>query len=217
MDYSALAKQFGGGVVQQQPQPQQQPDWMAGLSPKDQAELQMKMHAEARKRIAELDTEIAKGGEVSRDLQRFGQLNREEPTGSVWDNVAPDWKFLHSDNVNEMRSIQNRLGPSQREPGSGASSDRDVSLFLSGLPSVEQKGNVNRNIRSEYEKRMDYAVSKKKAMEDYLYQKGNLTGFDTYWQQMEAQGKQSPKLAPMKANQPAKSKPARRAKFLGFE
>lgn len=213
MDYAALAKQLGGGLMPQQPQQPQQPDWMGGLSPKDQAELQMKMHQEGRKRIAELEKEIGSAGDVSRDLQRFGQLNRQESTGSLWDNIAPDWKFLHSDEVNEMRSIQNRLGPSQREPGSGASSDRDVSLFLSGLPSVEQKGNVNRNIRAEYEKLLDYAVSKKKAMEDYLYRNGNLMGFDTYWQSME-NAKKAPKST---LTQKPAARPAGGVKFLGFE
>ena len=209
MDYAAIAKMLGGQPSQPS-SPAQPQDWMSQLSPKDQAELQMKMHGEGRKRITELDKEIGNAGEVARDLQRFGQLNRQVPTGSVWDSIAPDWKFLHSDEANEMRSIQNRLGPSQREPGSGASSDRDVSLFLSGLPSVEQKGNVNKNIREGYEKRLDYAITKKKAMEDYLYRNGNLIGFDAYWQNAESRNKPN-------ANPAKKPAASGGVKFLGFE
>lgn len=187
MDYAALAKQLGGGVMQQpQQQPQQQPDWMGGLSPKDQAELTMKMHGESRKRIAELDDEIAKGAAILGDLDRFGELNRRSATGGVWENVLPSVPLLHGSDENEMYKIQSRLGPSQRAVGSGSSSDRDVSLFLSGLPSTTDKGNVNRDVRMSFQKKYDLAVEKKKAMEDYLNLRGNLMGFDTEWQKMKS-------------------------------
>lgn len=194
MDYAALAKQFG--AVQQPQAAPSQPDWMGGLSPKDQAELNMKMHAESRKRIADLDEEITKGAAILGDLNRFGELNRKSRTGGVWDNVLPSVPILHGEDENEMYKIQARLGPSQRAVGSGASSDRDVSLFLSGLPSTTDKGNVNRDVRMSFEKKYKLAVSKKKAMEDYLNQHGNLMGFDTAWQQMGADGAPSQPVNP---------------------
>lgn len=181
MDYDALAKQFGGAAAAQ---PQATPSaagWMEGLSPKDQAELKLKMHSEGRKRITGLDDEIAKANQVVSDLERFGQLNRQTSTGGLWENIAPTSPLFHGDDVNEMVSIQSRLGPNQRVVGSGSSSDRDVNLFMSGLPRVENTGDVNRNIREEFKKRYDYAVKKKTAMESYLNTHGNLNGFDDEW------------------------------------
>lgn len=177
MDYDALAKKYGGVS---QPATQN-PNWMGGLSPKDQAEMTMKMHQEARKRIAELDEDISKGSAVLNDLQRFGELNRNSRTGGIWENILPGTPFLHGSDENEMYSIQARLGPSQRTVGSGASSDRDVALFLSGLPRIENTGDVNKNIRTEFEKRYNKAVAKKSAMEKYLNANGNLMGFDEAW------------------------------------
>lgn len=181
MDYAALAKQLGG-MEATAPQPAQS-NWMDGLSPKDRADLQVKQYEEGRKRIAELDAEIAKGESIMGDLNRFGELNRQSRTGGFWDNVLPSVPLLHGADENEMYAIQARLGPSQRAPGSGASSDRDVSLFLSGLPRVENTGPVNKNIREEFRRKYDSAVSKKQAMQDYLERNGNLNGFDTEWAQ----------------------------------
>lgn len=183
MDYASLAKQFGGGVVQQPQQPQQTatPDWMGGLSPKDQAELQMKMHSEGRKRIAELDESITTSSRTMDMLNRFGQLNQNSRTGDIHERLFPTFDGLRGDDEKEMIAIQNQLGPKMRETGSGASSDRDVSMFLSSLPGIDKPGNVNKNIRENFKGQYDKAVSKRTAMESYLYKNGTLTGFDDAW------------------------------------
>ena len=165
MDYDALAKQYGGAPVQSQ-------NWMGDLSPKDRAKLRMESVEGAKKRISEVDAEIAKAEPTLRDLERFGALNRETSTGSLWDNIAPAAPFFHGGNTQEMMAIQSRLGPSQRAPGSGASSDRDVQLFLSGIPGVDKYGNVNKNIREQFKTQYNYAVKKKTAMQNYLQRNG---------------------------------------------
>lgn len=198
MDYAALAKQFGAIEA-----PQQQ-DWKEGLSPKDRAELQMKAYEDGRKRIADLDAEISRGESVLNDLNRFGQLNRDARTGGVWENLIPNVPLLHGKEENEMISIQNRLAPTMRVQGSGQSSDRDVSLMLSGLPRIENTGDVNKNIRMNFQGRYDMAVKKKQAMLDYLEQNGHLNGFDTQW----ANSLKAPKQ---------QKQPSAGVKFLGFE
>jgi hypothetical protein len=186
MDYASLAKQFGGSVVQQPQQPQQHqqpatPDWMGGLSPKDQAELQMKMHSEGRKRIAELDESISNSSRTVDMLNRFGQLNRNSRTGDIHERLFPTFDAMRGDDEKEMIAIQNQLAPKMRETGSGASSDRDVSMFLSSLPGIDKPGNVNKNIRENFQGQYNNAVAKRTAMESYLHNNGTLVGFDDQW------------------------------------
>jgi hypothetical protein len=186
MDYAKLAAQFG--AIQPQQQPQSMPNWAGGLSPKDRAELNMKLYQEGRKRLAELDAEVAKQTSMMSDLERFGQLNRSNATGGIWDNVLPGVPMLHGEDENEMTAIQSRLGPSQRIEGSGASSDRDVSLFMSGIPSIQRTGPVNAAIRQQFESKYKQAIDKRNAMNQHLNQYGNLNDFDAAWTKKTTQG-----------------------------
>ena len=86
-----------------------------------------------------------------------------------------------------MSSIQSRLAPAQRVEGSGASSDRDVSMFLRGLPSIENYGNTNKGIREDFERKYNLAIEKANAMKSYLDAKGNLADFDSQWAQRNKQ------------------------------
>lgn len=191
MDYAALAKQFGAvGSSAGQSQPSGG-NWMGGLSPKDQAELKMKMYEEGRKRVSELNGQISQAQPVLSDLNEFGRLNRQTATGSAWDNFMPGNPVLHGEDVNRMQAIQSRLGPAQRPTGSGSSSDTDVRLFMGGLPSVRQEGDVNKGIREDFQRKYDYAVRKRNAMLEYLNKNGNLNDFDTQWADSQA-----PKAAP---------------------
>lgn len=202
MDYAALAKQYG--AIEQQPAKPAQPDWVSGLSEKDQAELNMKLYQEGRKRLAELHGQIAQSQQTLDDLNEFGELNRRSRTGGFIDNILPGTPMLHGEDENRMQAIQSRLGPAQRPVGSGASSDTDVKLFLGGIPSITQKGNVNKGIREDFQRKFDYAVQKRNAMQQYLNKHGNLNGFDEQWEQRNAKFK--------------KPKPAAGGvKFLGFE
>jgi hypothetical protein len=183
-DLDALAAQFGGSVVQQQLEPDNggYGSILEGLSPKDQAEMRMKIYTDASKRIDGLREVTSKGKTILNDLDRFGELNRNTATGGLLGNLFQDTPYLHSDDFNEMRAIQSRLGPSQRVQGSGASSDRDVSLFMSGLPNVGQDGNVNKAIREQYQRQYDYALKKQTFLQDYLQKYGHLNGADEQWQ-----------------------------------
>lgn len=181
MDYAALAKQYGAVGSSNAPAQPSGGDWMGDLSPKDQAELKMKVYMEGRKRIDELNSQLSQTQPVLNDLEEFGNLNRKEATGSAWDNFLPGTPILHGAEHNRMQAIQSRLGPAQRPVGSGASSDTDVKLFMGGLPSVQQGGDVNKGIREDYQRKVDYAVRKRNAMIEHLNKYGNLNEFDTRW------------------------------------
>lgn len=188
MDYDAIARQFGGATQSPQPQQAQQaaPSWTSDLSRKDQAEIKVKMYQEGRKRLADLQSNIANAGGTMDDLNEFGRLNRENSTGSAWQQLTPDKSLFRSGPSMEMSAIQSRLAPAQRQEGSGASSDRDVALFLRGLPSLENDGNTNMNIREDYERKYKGALEKSNAMQKHLDQFGNLTEFDGQWAQRGA-------------------------------
>lgn len=184
MDFDALAKQFGGSVAPSQtaaPAAPATPAWAANLSRQDQAKIQKDMYEEGRKRLADLQLSVANGGSTMDDLSEFGRLNRQNSTGSLWQQMTPDKSLFRSGPSMEMAAIQSRLAPAQREAGSGASSDRDVSMFLRGLPSLENDGNTNKAIREDYERKYQKAIEKSTAMERYLQQNGNLMDFDSQW------------------------------------
>ena len=201
MDYDALAKQFGAVEAAQQPQANT-PDWMSRLSPKDQVELQMKQHEEGRKRIASLDESIANESKTVEWLKRFGALNQNARTGGWHEQIFSNTGLGRGDEEKEMIAIQSYLAPKMRDPGSGASSDKDVSMFLSALPGIDKPGDVNKGIRENFMSQYDRAVSKRTAMESYLHNNGTLVGFDDQWSK---RGSQVPAAAQASAPQ---TKPA---------
>lgn len=182
MDYDAIAKQFGGSASPQ-PQSVNGPAWTSDLSRKDQAEIKMKMYQEGRKRLSDLQSNISDAGSTMDDLNEFGRLNRENSTGSVWQQITPDKSLFRSGPSMEMAAIQARLAPAQRQSGSGASSDRDVAMFLRGLPSLENEGPTNKGIREDYERKYKAALEKANAMQAHLEQTGSLADFDSQWAQ----------------------------------
>lgn len=191
MDYGALAQKFGGQLVEQQQQnsPQQEqssPQWANDLSRKDQAEIKIKMNQEGRKRLATLQSDISDGGAVMNDLNEFSRLNHENSTGSWWQQMTPDKQMFRTDGSMQMSAIQSRLAPNQRPVGSGSSSDRDVSLFLKGLPSISNYGDVNEGIREDFKRKYDEAIQKSNAMRAHLDSTGNLLDFDSQWAQRKS-------------------------------
>lgn len=197
MDLDALAAQFGGSVAspaQTSPPQLGALPWAGNLSRQDQAKIQKDMYEEGRKRLAELQATIANSGQTMDDLNEFGRLNRENSTGSWWQQITPDKPLFRTGPSMEMAAIQARLAPAQRESGSGASSDRDVAMFLRGLPSLENEGNTNKGIREDFARKYKLAIEKSNAMQAYLNQHGNLLDFDSQWAQRNA-----PRAAPAPA------------------
>jgi hypothetical protein len=170
--------------AQQNPQPTVQsndPPFMANMPQKERDKVNVDRYDEGRKRLGELDTQISSASSIMDDLNEFGRLNRESGTGSWWQQLTPNKQMFRSPKSMEMVAIQSRLGPSQRVVNSGSSSDKDVSLFLRGLPSLENEGPVNAGIREDFKRKYDYAISKRSAMQRHLDKYGNLSGFDSSW------------------------------------
>jgi len=186
MDYDSLAKQFGASPMEQQPSVQSNdPPFMANMPQKERDKINVTRYDEGRKRLGELDTQISSASSIMDDLEEFGRLNRENSTGSVWQQITPDKQMFRSPKSMEMLAIQSRLGPSQRVPNSGSSSDKDVQLFMRGIPSLENEGPVNAGIREDFKRKYDYAIAKRSAMQKHLDKHGNLSGFDKSWAEQQ--------------------------------
>ena len=80
-----------------------------------------------------------------------------------------------------MESITSDLAPKKRVAGSGTTSDKDISLYLKSLPSIEQPGEVNHAIRLQYQNQYDNALAKQTFLEKWLNDNHHLEGADTYW------------------------------------
>ena len=175
--------------------------WSALRSPKEQDQMRSRAYEMENKKLDFLREKIAGAQPVMTDLERFGELNRNTGTGGAIDRIPFMPSFF--DDKREMEAIQSRLGPSQRAPGSGASSDRDVKLFLSGIPSTNQPGAVNKAIRDQFQKQLDDTRNELALKEKYLLEKGHLNGaneqFTAAMQRGKSGGLDTSKLTPEQA------------------
>lgn len=195
-DEDALAKKYGGVLVEQPTAPK----WDAGMSQKLQDENMVKDYERSQKlqdeknvkdydrdqkRLQDLRQIVDQSGTLMNDLNRFGRLNRDNATGSVWNNITPEWQAFRSPGSMHMASIQARIALKERTLNSGSTLNLDVSLFLKGLPSISNYGNTNREIRFDYGRQHKKAVEKLNAMEAHLKANGNLLSFDTQWERSQ--------------------------------
>lgn len=148
--------------------------WNRITSPKEQDEFKKRVYEQDNKRLDDLREAVRKGRSVMTDLNRFGQLNREQGTGSFLDNRS--WMPTTDEEKLEMLAISSRLAPAQRPEGSGSSSNLDVNMFLQSLPGIDKPGNVNKAIREQYAKQLEDGEKQLAFREQYLTDRGHLSG-----------------------------------------
>ena len=182
VDYAAIAKQFGGSVeIPQQSNVSGYGAIMDGMSPEQQNKIRYDIYEADRKRLDGLGAEISQAEPLLTSLRRFRELNVKTGTGGGWDSyMFPNAKLIHSGETNEMRTIEGDA-PQMRPAGSGTSSDKDISLYLKKLPSVDLGGVENGNIIDKYERQFQHAVEKKRFLQDYLNKNQSLMGADGEW------------------------------------
>lgn len=118
------------------------------------------------------------------DLEAFARLQQRQPTGGAL--AIPGARQLagaFDPDVASMNAITARLAPAQRVPGSGTTSDRDLSLFLQASPSASQPRETNETLidrgRQEAARRQLYA----EFLDRYARQNGTLNGAAEAWRQ----------------------------------
>jgi hypothetical protein len=150
-----------------------------GLPPKRADDVRIRIGEQVRRQLDEERAAVREEGGKVDAMSRFGQLNRQTRTGGVADEVLPN--FLSTNDTVEMRAITARLAPRERVPGTGASSDRDVALFMAAVPSVNKPGPVNAAIRQAREAGYRRSVEYLNEKEAYFAKFGHVEGFDRIW------------------------------------
>lgn len=150
--------------------------WSKLVSPKEQDQVRARTYEQDSKRLDDLRERVRTGRTVMSDLERFGELNRNTATGGILDRVGVVPTF--DEDKREMQAIQARLAPNMRPAGSGTTSDRDLALYLSALPSTDKTGDVNKNIRETYAKQLKAAQDELAFNEKYLTERGHLVGVE---------------------------------------
>ncbi|MEM7674514.1 MAG: hypothetical protein AAF449_00775 [Myxococcota bacterium] len=104
--------------------------------------------------LSEMMAEGTKASETIGDLRSLAELASRIDTGAGAQVKARLGPYAQSlgieidglDDIQAMRAIVSRMAPAMRTPGSGASSDRDVEMFLNALPSLANSPEGNRVI-----------------------------------------------------------------------
>lgn len=178
-------------------------------------------------RIAELRDAADSSLGTARSAEEFSDINRRKGTGGLngigfpWPGGGSigDVAAMFDPDVASMRSITNRVAPRLRVPGSGASSDKDVKMFVSGFPNIDAPGPANARNTSDWKAQANYDAAHRSFMETWMAKTGALTGadeaFTKYWSE-HGEAKYGPKAMRGQKPAPATAAPAG-PKYLGTE
>jgi hypothetical protein len=141
------------------------------------------------KGLTELDVDTIKAAEeglrksrsLLPDLDRMEAAVRMFPTGMGGSQVlafkqAMDRLGFKIEGTSEgeiIQSIQSRLAPAMRSPGSGASSDRDVQMFLDSLPNLFKTQGGNLKVISHLRRIAGRQQQEAAFMRQYFRENGN--------------------------------------------
>lgn len=112
---------------------------------------------------------------ITRSLDRFEVLNREQPTGDFQQFNYLDPK------AQEMRSITSGLVSFMRQPGEGAMSDGDAARFQASLPGMDKYGAANTNIIQGLRAAAQNTRSYAEFLDYYAGQMGSTSGAQETW------------------------------------
>lgn len=154
----------------------------AGMSRKGREALQAKEITQAEKRLAEEESTARAQGALAMDAQRFKDLNAVTDTGPVKGSSPVAWlRSLDDSNISEMQSIQSRLTPKMREPGSGATSDFDAKMFQQALFGMNKNKDANDAIANAMILKAKAEKERVAFMGAYLQANNTLRGADSAW------------------------------------
>jgi hypothetical protein len=116
-------------------------------------------------------------------LQRFQYLNSQTDTGGVSGSpIGGAVRSLWDANIKEMNSIRDRITPSLRQPGSGATSDFDAKMFQGGTVGVDKPKAVNDNIATATVAAGQNLISKAQFEQAYFDAYQHTAGMEQAWQ-----------------------------------
>jgi hypothetical protein len=149
------------------------------LSPKNKQNMIEYELKRGNKRLEDISQLISEYNEPLNDMYRFLELNKELTIPSGWvSKPIPNWVNTIRQ---EMGSLEAKLTPRQRPPGSGTTSDRDIALYRESTVGVGKSEEANTNIVAGVQKRADKAVAKQEFFNRYLSTNKTLAGAEAAW------------------------------------
>lgn len=168
--------------------PLQDVDPTAGMS-KGAADAVIKeQNKQAEKLLAEMREAVATGRASLADYKRFEQLLQKQGTGGVYGapvigGAARAISGMTNAELREMQSIADRITPTMRQPGSGATSDFDARMFQSATVGVDKPAATNRAIIRGAQAAQQNLIDRLAFFEAYATaNRGSLRGAEEYWQ-----------------------------------
>jgi hypothetical protein len=133
---------------------------------------------------------------------QFMDLNRQTGTGPARSfGLGELLPSKTAANLQAMEAIASRAAPSMRVPGSGATSDKDMALYMASFPKVTNWGGSNAEVTKGLKQDASKTAARAAWAEKWTQTTGSLTGadaaFETWWAGRSAGGqKKAPPIAP---------------------
>lgn len=120
--------------------------------------------------------------EAARTAEQFVEINRGQNTGGLWGlPMVGKVAGAFDPEINQLNALTARMAPQQRVPGSGTTSDRDLSLYLQAVPGLEKPGPANSAIARQARKDADRRAAYAQFLDVYASQNGTLIGAAEAW------------------------------------
>lgn len=134
--------------------------------------------------------------EAARLAEQFVDVNTKQNSGGMWaiPGVASVAGAFDPE-VAQMNALTARMAPQQRVPGSGTTSDRDLSLYLQAVPGMSRPGPANQAIARDARSSAARRAEKAAFFDRWAAERGTLMGAEEAF----AARPQAPTKGPPKA------------------
>jgi hypothetical protein len=165
------------------PPPAASPYSNPNLSPRGRSNLVEAERKRWEKRATDNGEGVKSAQALITDMQRFQFLNSQTETGGVTGSpIGGAVRSLWDANIKEMNSIRDRITPSLRQPGSGATSDFDARMFQGGTVGVDKPKQVNDNIATGTIAAGQNLIAKAQFEQAYFDSYQHTSGMEAAWQ-----------------------------------
>ena len=168
-DRAQLSAQLGVPVARRDP--------FASMSGKGREVFQRELYKQAEKRLTEADEGVSAATSMSRDAQRFLQLQGQTIAQGPLAGRLP----ALSDAAQEMDAITAKITPQMRQPGSGATSDFDAKMFQMSTVGRTKNTAANEAIATGIIANARNTEDRAQFLRDYVTVNGHLDGADREW------------------------------------
>lgn len=163
-------------------------DPTAGMSPKAAESVIREQNKNTEVMLREMREAVATGRASMADYRRFEQLLERQNTGGWYGAPIIGGPIraiagMTDSEIRTMQSIADRITPTMRQPGSGATSDFDARMFQSATVGVDKPAATNLEIIRGAQAAQRNLVERLAFFESYATaNRGSLRGADEAWE-----------------------------------